>query len=41
MPLIETRVDRDSEEFRENAAHNVALANDLRALSEKIAIFNY
>jgi len=37
MPLIETRVDRDSEEFRENAAHNVALANDLRALSEKIA----
>jgi 3-methylcrotonyl-CoA carboxylase beta subunit len=37
MPRIETRIDRDSGDYRENTDHNVALAEDLRALSERIA----
>ena len=36
MPRIETKVDRDSDEFRQNAESNVALAEDLRTLSEQI-----
>ncbi|MDH3430846.1 MAG: methylcrotonoyl-CoA carboxylase [Gammaproteobacteria bacterium] len=36
MPVIETKIDRNSEDFRENSAANMALAEDLRNLSEQI-----
>jgi 3-methylcrotonyl-CoA carboxylase beta subunit len=36
MPVIETKIDRDSDEFRENSAANVALAENLREVSEHI-----
>jgi len=36
MPVIETKIDRDSEDFRENAAAHMALAEDLRELREQI-----
>ena len=35
MPRIETKIDRESEEYRQNAEANVALAEDLRALTEE------
>jgi 3-methylcrotonyl-CoA carboxylase beta subunit len=36
MPRIDTKIDRDSDEYRQNAEANVALAQDLRALSEQV-----
>jgi 3-methylcrotonyl-CoA carboxylase beta subunit len=36
MPLIKTRIDRNSDDFDKNRATNVALARDLRALDEGI-----
>ena len=30
MPLIETKIDRDNEDFQQNSAANVALAEQLR-----------
>ena len=36
MPVIKSKVDRTSEEFAQNAAANVALAEDLRAVNERI-----
>jgi 3-methylcrotonyl-CoA carboxylase beta subunit len=36
MPVIETKVDRDSEDFQQNSAANMALAEDLREISEQI-----
>ena len=36
MPIIETKIDRSSDEFKENSAHNAALAEDLRSVSEQI-----
>ena len=36
MPLIETKVDRESKEFENNTAANEALAEDLREVSEQI-----
>ena len=36
MPRIETKIDCESDEYRQNAEANVALAEDLRALSEQV-----
>jgi len=36
MPLIKTKVDRNSEDFAANLAANRALASDLQALSEQV-----
>jgi len=36
MPVIESKIDRNSDEFKENSAHNAALADDLRSVSEQI-----
>ena len=36
MPLIKTRVDRSSVDFDRNREANVALAEDLRALNERV-----
>ncbi len=36
MPVIETKIDRESEDFQENSAANVALAENLRELNEQI-----
>ena len=36
MPVIETKIDRDSDEFQQNSAANVALAENLREVSEHI-----
>lgn len=36
MPVIETKIDRKSEEFLQNAKANIALAEDLKNVSEKI-----
>ena len=36
MPRLETKINRDSDEFRQNAEANVGLAEDLRTLSEQI-----
>ncbi len=36
MPVIETKVDRKSEEFLQNAEANVALAEDLKNVSDQI-----
>jgi 3-methylcrotonyl-CoA carboxylase beta subunit len=36
MPVIETKIDRDSEDFQQNSAANMALAADLREVSEQI-----
>ena len=36
MPVIETKIDRDAEDFRQNSAANVALAEDLREVNERI-----
>ena len=36
MPLIETKIDRDSEDFQQNSTANKALADDLREVSEQI-----
>ncbi len=36
MPAIKSKIDRNSDEFEQNRAANVALAEDLRALTERI-----
>ena len=36
MPRIKSKIDRESDEFQQNAAANVALAEALRALNEQI-----
>ncbi|MDH3339155.1 MAG: methylcrotonoyl-CoA carboxylase [Gammaproteobacteria bacterium] len=36
MPVIETKIDRDSEDFQQNSAANMALAENLREVSEQI-----
>ena len=36
MPVIETKIDRESEDFENNRAANAALADDLRAVSDEI-----
>ena len=36
MPLIQTKVDRNSDDFAANAEVNTALARDLAALSEQV-----
>jgi len=36
MPVIETKIDRKSEEFLQNAEANIALAEDLKNVSEQI-----
>ncbi len=36
MPVIETKIDRDSEEFQQNSAANRALAENLREVSDQI-----
>ncbi len=36
MPVIETKIDRKSEEFLQNAKANIALAEDLKKVSEQI-----
>ena len=36
MPVIETRIDRESEDFANNRAANAALADELRAISEEV-----
>ncbi len=36
MPVIKSKIDRQSDEFRQNAEANAALAQDLHALSEQI-----
>jgi len=36
MPVIETKIDRKSEEFLQNAKANIALAEDLKNVSEQI-----
>ena len=36
MPVIESKIDRNSDEFKANSAHNAALADDLRSVSEQI-----
>ena len=36
MPLIKTKVDRNSEDFEKNREANYALARDLHALSERV-----
>ncbi len=36
MPVIETKIDRESEDFQENSAANVALAENLRELNGQI-----
>jgi len=36
MPVIETKIDRNSDEFQQNSAANVALAEDLREVREHI-----
>lgn len=36
MPVIETKIDRNSDEFLQNSAANIALAEDLREVSEQI-----
>ena len=38
MPLIKTKVDRESDDFAANAEVNVALARDLAALSEQVVL---
>ena len=36
MPVIETRIDRESDDFENNRAANVALAEDLHAVTEQV-----
>jgi len=36
MPIIKTKIDRRSSDFRQNAKANAELAEDLRGLSEQI-----
>ena len=36
MPVIETKIDRESEDFENNRAANAALAEDLRAVDDQI-----
>ena len=36
MPVIKSKVDRNSDEFGKNSEANVALAEDLRALDERV-----
>jgi 3-methylcrotonyl-CoA carboxylase beta subunit len=36
MPVIESKIDRESEEFQQNAEANIALAEDLHNVSEQI-----
>ena len=36
MPVIKSKIDRQSDEYAQNAVVNVALAEDLEAVSEKI-----
>jgi len=36
MPVIKSKIDRESDEFAQNAAVNVALAEDLRTVTENI-----
>ncbi|MDH3749393.1 MAG: methylcrotonoyl-CoA carboxylase, partial [Gammaproteobacteria bacterium] len=36
MPVIETKIDRDSEDFQQNSAANTALAEDLREVRDQI-----
>ena len=36
MPVIDTRIDRDSDEFQQNSAANVALAENLKEVVEHI-----